>query len=232
MKKHLGILSLFFLCSCVSLHTPSPHFAPSITKKKQLEGEAAIGLKSANVSFAYSPLNHLTIMGNVQNLPFKNGSSRFQRSCEVAIGAYGSRKKVIYGLNMGYGMGAYNWDYWHFNDPTAYLLYTQGNFQKIMIQAFLAFTDDSDDPHWVTGISLKENFYWDQYTSLRYTTEQNKDFAGMERNMSFEPCIFTRNFFNKCFYLNLQAGMNISYDRSMFWPMQYVFARIGLGLKL
>lgn len=232
MKKYLGVLSLFFLISCASLHTPSPHFVPSITKKNQFEGEATAGLKSASVNFAYSPLKHLTVMGNVQALPFKNNTVHFQRNCEMAIGTYGSKSKFIYGLNGGYGMGAYNWDYNQFNDSLSYSLHTKGNFQKLMLQLYIAVTDNSSDPNWLTGISIKENFYWDQYASLKYTTRENENFSGMEKNMSFEPCFFAKRFFAKKFYFNLQAGMNISYDHSMFWPTQYVFTRIGLGLKL
>ena len=221
-----------FLFSCASLHTPSPHFVPTITKKNQFEGEASAGLRSASVNFAYSPLNHVSIMGNVQGLPVKNSTPYFQRNCEVAIGIYGSRRRMIYGVNGGYGMGAYNWDYNQFNDSVSYSLHTKGNFQKLMLQVYIAFTDDSSSPSWCTGISLKENFYWDQYASLKYTTQENENFSGLQRNTSFEPCIFTKNFFTRKFYLNLQAGMNISYDHSMFWPTQYVFTRIGLGLKI
>jgi len=232
MKKYSGILFLFFLCSCASLHTPSPHFVPSITKKKQFEGEASVGLKSASVNFAYSPLNRLTVMGNVQALPFNTPSSHFQRNCELALGTYGSRRNLLFGFNTGYGMGAYNWDYSQFNDSVNYTLRTHGNFQKLMAQVFFTLTDESSDPTWLAGISLKGNFYWDQYMSLRYTTRENEDFSGMEKNMSFEPCIFAKNFFTQKFYMSVQAGMNICYDRSMFWPGQYVFTRIGVGLKL
>lgn len=232
MIKHLGILFLFCLSSCASLHTPSPHFIPSITGKNQFEGEAAVGLRSASVNFAYSPLNRFTVMGNVQGLTLKNNQVSYQRNCELAIGTYGSRSKIIYGVNAGYGLGAYNWDYNQFNDSINYSVHTKGNFQKIMVQVFLAFTNNSLDPSWIAGISLKENFYWDQYASLNYTAQQTKDFAGLEKNMSFEPCLFTKNFFTKKFFMNIQAGMNISYDRSMFWPTQYLFTRIGLGLKI
>jgi len=232
MEKYLGVLSLFFLFSCASLHTPSPHFVPCFTKKNQLEGEVAAGVKSANVTVAYSPLKHLTLMGNVQGLPYRNNTAQFQRNCELAIGTYGSRKRILYGLNVGYGMGAYNWDYNQFNDSASYSLRTKGNFQKLMLQIFIALTDDSSDPTWMAGISLKENFYWDQYTSLSDTRKQSADFAGLEKNTAFEPCLFVKNFFSKKFYLSVQAGMNISYDHSMFWPTQYLFTRLGLGLKL
>jgi len=102
----------------------------------------------------------------------------------------------------------------------------------MMLQLFLAFTNDSSDPSWLAGISLKENFYWDQYTNLSSARQQAADFSGFEKNTSFEPCFFAKNFFNKKFYLNVQAGMNISYDHTMFWPTQYFFTRIGLGLRL
>jgi len=232
MKKYFGTLSLFFLLSCASLHTPSPHFVPSIIKKNQFEGEAAMGLKSASVNFAYSPFSRVTIMGNVQALPFKNNNAHFQRNCEVALGTYGSASRLIYGINGGYGVGAYNWDYSQLNDTLHYVLHTHGNFQKLMLQVYVALTDNSSDPQWLTGISLKENFYWDQYASLRYTTRENENFSGMEKNMSFEPCVFVKRFFTKKFYFNAQAGLNVSYDHSMFWPAQYLFTRVGLGLKL
>ena len=128
-------------------------------------------------------------------------------------------------------MGTYNWNYTQFNDSISYSLYTNGNFQKIMVQAFMAVTDDSDKPSWFAGVSLKGNYYWDQYTSLRYSTSQNNDFNGLQKNMSFEPCLFVRDFFSRRFYLNLQAGMNISYDRTMFWPTQYLFFRVGIGVQ-
>lgn len=232
MQKYPGLLFCFFLFSCASLHTPSPHFVPSITKAKQFEGEAALGLKSASASLAYSPLNRLSLMANVQVLPYNNNKHNFQRNCELALGTYGSRKKIIFGFNAGYGMGAYNWDYMQFTDSAALTLRTNGNFQKIMAQVYLAFTNDTADPSWMAGISLKENFYWDQYVSLSSTKKQMNDFSGFEQNTSFEPCLFAKNFFGKKFYLNVQAGMNISYDRTMFWPTQYFFTRVGLGLKL
>lgn len=232
MKKILPIVSLVFLCSCASLHTPSPHFVPSISKKSQFEGEANFGIRVTSVNFAYSPLQRLTVMGSVQGMPLSVNSANYQRSCEVALGTYGSRKRFIYGLNCGYGLGAYNWRYDQFNDTVGYSIYTHGDFQKLMAQVFFALTDNPDEPKWLAGISLKGNYYWDQYASLSYTTRQQKDFSGLQQNTSFEPCLFTKNFFTRRFYLNAQAGMNISYDQSMFWPLQYVFLRVGLGLKL
>ena len=232
MKKCLAIFPLLFLFSCVSLHTPSPHFTPTILKKNQFEGEAALGYGPASVSFAYSPLNHLSVMGNVQALLLTNKRSSHQRNAEVGIGTYGSWRKLIYGLNAGYGMGSYNWNYNQFNDSTSYSLHTNGNFQKLMVQGFIAFTDDASAPSWYAGVSLKGNYYWDQYTSLRYSTKQSSDFNGLQKNMSLEPCLFVRDFFSQRFYLNLQAGMNISYDHTMFWPTQYLFFRVGIGVQL
>jgi|GEM_PF-2489262 len=232
MKKYLALPILAVIYSCASLHTPSPHFVPSITKKNQFEGEAAAGLMSASVNFAYSPLNRLNVMANVQVLPTKNSGPHYQRNCEMAIGTYGSGKRIIYGFNTGYGMGAYNWDYNQFNDSTTYSLRTKGNFQKLMVQVYIAITDEPLKPNWMAGISLKENFYWDQYTSLKYTKQQHADFSGLEKNMSFEPCVFVKNSFAGKFYVHVQAGMNISCDRTMFWLTQYVFTRIGLGMRL
>lgn len=171
-------------------------------------------------------------MGNVQRMPFNAAPSQFQRNSEVALGTYGSLKHIIFGVNAGYGLGAYNWNYHQFNDSVSYSLLTKGNFQKLMLQAFLAFTDDSSHPSWLAGISLKQSFYWDQYASLKYTTRELADFRGAEKNMAFEPCVFVKVFFNEKIYLNGQSGMNISYDRSMFWPGQYIFVRIGVGLKI
>jgi hypothetical protein len=231
MKRCLGLLPLLFLFACASLHTPSPHFTPTITKKNQFEGQTSFGYKMAGVSFAYSPLNKLTVMGNVQALPLFNYTKSFQRNVEVALGTYGSAKKIMYGVNAGYGMGSYNWDYNQRNDSMNYILSTNGRFQKLMVQAFFALTDDSSNPQWCAGISLKGNFYWDQYVSLKKTSQLNQDFKGMEQNSSFEPCFFVRDFFSQRFYIDLQAGMNIAYDHSMFWPTQYLYSRIGIGIK-
>src|ERR1700754_3034648 len=110
LKSGLAIACLPAFFSCVSLHTPSPHFVPSISGKNQCEGEVSVGLSSASVNFAYSPLNRLTLMGNVQGLPLNPNSRRYQRNCEMAVGTYGSGKRTMYGLNAGYGMGAYSWD--------------------------------------------------------------------------------------------------------------------------
>jgi hypothetical protein len=232
MKRSLCIIPLCLLFSCVSLHTPSTHFVPSITQKNQFEGEISFGPRLAGLNLAYSPLKHVTVMGNVQALPLKVSTSRYQRNCELAIGLYGNKRRLIYGLNAGYGMGSYNWDYFLANDSTSYSLSATGNFQKLMVQPFLAFTNDASHPKWFAGISIKGNYFWDQYTSLKYSTEQAQHFSGLKMNTSLEPCLFTRNFFSENFYLNAQAGMNISYDESMFWPTQYLFLRLGIGLRL
>ncbi|WP_317899407.1 hypothetical protein [Aurantibacillus circumpalustris] len=232
MIKYFTILPFFILFSCASLHTPSPHFTPTITKKNQFEGEASFGYGPASVSAAYAPLNHLTILGNVQALVLTKNAGFHQRNAELGIGTYGSCRKLIYGFNAGYGLGSYNWNYNQFNDSTTYSILTNGSFQKLMIQSFIAITDDATDPGWYAGISLKGNYYWDQYTTLRNSTQQANDFNGLEKNMSFEPCLFVRDFFTNRFYLNMQAGMNISYDHTMFWPTQYLFFRLGIGIKL
>lgn len=232
MRKYATILPFCFFVSCVSLHTPSPHFVPSITTKNQLEAEAYVGLRSASVNLAYSPIRRITLLGSVQALPFKRDNHNYQRSCELGVGTYGSRRKSIYGINAGYGLGAYNWDYMQFNDSIGYSVLTNGDFKKCMVQVFFALTDDSSNPGWVSGLSFKGSLFWDQYASLRYSHKDGDGFSGLEKNSSFEPCVFTRIFFNTHFSLNLQAGMNISYDHSMFWPSQYVFLRFGLGLKL
>jgi hypothetical protein len=232
MKRLLNVMSLYFLYSCASLQTSSTHFVPSITQKGQFEGETSVGSQAASVNCAYSPLNHLTVMGNVQALLVKKNSSASQRNCEIAVGTYGSRSRIVYGINMGYGMGTYNWDYVPATDSSVSPLRANGNFQKVMVQAFLAFTDDSTDPTWFTGISLKENYFWDQYVSINDETHQVMDNRGLQRNTSFEPCIFTRNFFTRKFYLNAQAGMNISYSNNAFLPARYMFTRIGIGMKL
>jgi hypothetical protein len=232
MKKLLNVTLLYFLCSCASLHTSSTHFVPSITQKGQFEGETFAGSQAAGANFAYSPLSHLTVMGNVQATLVKKSSSTFQRNCEVAVGTYGSRSRMIYGINAGYGMGVYNWDYTLTTDSSVSPLRANGNFQKVMIQAFLAFTDDSTDPTWLAGVSFKENYFWDQYVSISYETRHATDNSGLQRNTSFEPCIFVKNFFTKKFYLNAQAGVNISYANSTFLPARYVFTRIGIGMKL
>ncbi len=172
-------------------------------------------------------------MANVQALPFRKESSRYQRSCELAVGLYGTKRKIIYGINAGYGLGGYNWAYSISDDSTFYSINTNGNFQKLMLQPFIGFTNDAYTPEWIVGFSIKANYFWDQYASLTYSARDHSNtFSGLKNNSSIEPCIFTRNFFNRSIYLNAQAGMNISYDVSMSLPTQYLFLRLGVGLKL
>lgn len=230
MFKITILVFLFFFVSCVSMHTPTNHFVPSITNKNQFEGEFSVGT-ALSLSAAYSPIKHLSVMANVQTLP-KINSSTFQNCGELAIGFYCSTQKIVFGLNGGMGIGAYNWQYAQANDTMSYNLFTNGQFQKVTLQPFIAFTDNSADPSWFAGFSIKANYFMDQFTSLTYSYEEAPGFVGPKTNLSLEPCFFTRNSFSKMFYIKGQAGLNISYDDSMFWPTQYVFVRVGLGISL
>ena len=220
--------------SCVSLHTPPAHFTPTLTKKNQLEGEAGFGLVASNVNMAYSPLKHLSVMANVQALTFKkNNSGHYQKCAEFAVGYYGTKKRLIYGFNAGYGLGTQHLNFNFFTDTTSYSLQTSGKYQKLTLQSFIALTDNPDAPGWFLGLSLKESLYMDNYASLTNYGKERINVRNVdETNTSFEPCIFTKHFFSKRFCLTTQVGMNISYDESMFWPTQYVFLRIGAGIRL
>jgi hypothetical protein len=226
-----GLLTLC-LFSCVSLHTPSSHFTPALTQKNQFEGEVSSNVNSVNVNLAYSPLNHLSVLGGVQKLVRRN-NNEFQKVGEIGLGYYVMKNDVLFGVNGFAGKGEYDLSFYHLTDSSGYNISFVGAYRKLALQAYIAFSDNIKKPNWLAGFSLKSSFYNDNLTAQRDFGKARFDLSqGPMSNSTIEPCIFTKNYFNKYFYFNTQVGMNISYDISMFWPTQYVFVRMGLGLKL
>ena len=221
-----------FFASCVSLHTPSPHFTPAISQKHQSELETSVYLQGISLTAAYSPLNHFLILGAGQSaLPFN--SSKYQRSAEFGIGYYHTKHNVLFGLNTIAGAGEYNWRYNFLTDSSGHHIQTKGNYQKIALQGFIAVSDNIKYPEWLIGFSVKSNFYRDNLSAITdYGQQRFNLHDGPMSNSTIEPCFFTKNYFGKHLCLNAQVGMNISYDISMFWPTQYMFMRIGLGFRI
>ena len=232
MKHLLSLLIIIFLPACVSLHTPTSHYTPALTQKNQLEGEVSSNVNSITVNGAFSPVNHLSLIGGAQTLLRRN-TNRFQRSAEIGVGYYYLKNNTLIGVNGLGGIGEYDLSFHHITDSTGYTITTKGSYRKIALQAYIAFSDNIKNPNWFAGFSLKSNFYNDNLTAITDFGKARFDLnQGSMSNSTIEPCLFTKNYFNKHFYFNTQAGMNISYDLSMFWPTQYVFVRVGLGLKL
>lgn len=226
------ILAMFCLASCVSWHTPTAHFTPCLVKKNQGEAEATLSLNGLNFLSAYSPVKHLLIGVNLNAMARQQDQSFYQKGAELALGFYNTKKRVLYGFNAGYGVGEYNWTFHQFNDSISYSLQTLGNYRKYTLQAYLAFSNNPEDPEWFTGLSLKQSIFSDNSNlTYSYPGENKETINGTMINSNFEPCVFFKYYTLKKFQINTQAGMNISYDRSMFWPTQYFFLRIGLGFR-
>lgn len=193
--------------------------------------EATISTNAVNACVAFSPVKHLSLNLNANSMLGSLNSVYYQKNAEFAVGIYNVTKKLVYCLNAGYGFGDYNLSFFQFNDSTSYNLRTYGDFRKYTVQAYIAFSNNPSEPKWFAGLSFKESLFKDR-AEIKYSYADDKAIIGSVSNSNFEPCIFYKYYPTRLLNINAQAGLNISYDRTMFWPTQYVFLRIGLGVRL
>ncbi len=225
---------VLFMASCVSLHTPTNHFTPCFTDRAQFEGEVSASANNVSFNAGLTPLKHFSALAGMQYSTFKSKGENYQNNAEFGIGYSRHIRWVLFGVNTIYGQGSYKWDFSIPTDSAAYTLITSGNYQKGVIQTYVLFTNNTSKPKYVVGLSIKQNFYFDNLKSISdfgKNLTQSKSETLLNKNL--EPCLFYRKSFWKVFYLNVQCGtILMASDKTLVKPTQSTFGRIGIGLKL
>jgi hypothetical protein len=227
----LPFLPLFclFIASCQIMHVAPAQHAPCFTDKNQLEGVANLAPTGLHASLAYSPLKYLSVQASgLCNLH----STHFNNQAEGTIGGYFPIKRLLVGLNTGYGIGVTN--YQRMSRTSGSYNYIQnGRFdsKKHFAGFHLAFMPDSGC--WI-GFSYKKSFITDFYHS---SSTLNKGFDRYNYSKSGTAQEF--NFFIRVktghsdkFYITINLGfagfLPDRFDNLYYYP----FCRIGYMVKL
>jgi hypothetical protein len=201
-----NIIAIFLLSSCVWKYVTPAHNTPCFTNKKQFEGTIGGNINGGNVNLAYSPIKYLSLQVNGYSSFNSKTKSVFNNQLEAAVGAYLPMKRIIAGLNVGYGLGATNWDRtWSSGDVYTPLKNLQFDTKKYFIQYYTAIRWSSHESF--SGLSAKVNFMENNYRRATYSYDEVENFTCDQ--YSFELAYFIKLRLNKSIFINFNWGAHV-----------------------
>lgn len=146
----LLILSLTVFTSCKTiLYTANTPSIPLFTNKNQIKAEVGYGVSGIEPKISYSPIKHLSILGNGSFLSNKERKQYFR---EFGVGGYGTLdNNFVFEFYTGYGTGTSSDTAGLILNTSTFSRTSYGEYERFFIQGNMGYYSENFEG----GIALR-----------------------------------------------------------------------------